>query len=155
MKSAYNKQKNAARTRGIEWLFDYESWLAVWVASGHLNERGRGRGKYVMARFGDVGPYRPDNVEIVLYEKNASDCRRNHPVGAAELSKRMIGSGRGWSFVKGAFQVCVAKKYIGRFKTEKEALAARDVAVAERTSRLGISGNHGESPGIAGNRGGA
>lgn len=41
--------------RGFELTF--EQWLSIWKKSGHLHERGRGRGKYVMARFGDRGPY--------------------------------------------------------------------------------------------------
>lgn len=150
MKAAYNRQKNTAKARGIAWEFDFDSWLAVWRDSGNLHARGIGKGRYCMARFGDKGPYAPGNVEIVLHEKNASDSRKNHPVSTAELSARAIGKGRGWSYVKGAYQVCVAKKYVGRFKTEREAVEARDRAVAERTARLGITGIGRESSGKGG-----
>lgn len=140
MKRAYRMQRNSAKTRGIEWKFDFESWLAVWRDSGRIADRGRGVGKYVMARFGDVGAYEPSNVEIILYEKNAADSRSNHPVTASELSARAIGRGRGWTYVKGAYQVSVAKKYIGRFKTEADALLARQAAVDERAASLGVTG---------------
>ena len=141
---AYRRQKNAAKARGIAWCFTFDSWLQVWSKSGRIEERGRGRGKYVMARFGDVGPYSPENVSIILYEQNAKDCRTNHPVPTAEMRSRQIGSGRGWTFVKGAYQVCVGKKYIGRFKTVDAALAARQMAID------GISGIGRESSGGAG-----
>jgi hypothetical protein len=128
----YLAQRISAKDRGIEWRFSFEEWLKVWTDSGHLAERGRGRGRYVMARLGDVGPYSAGNVEIIPYEKNCRDCRKNHPTTTAEMSERLIGKGRGWSFVKGGYQVTCAKRYVGRFKTQPEAEAAYAGAVAER-----------------------
>lgn len=133
---AYRLQRNTAKHRGIAWEFDYESWLAVWTSSGHLNERGRTRGKYVMARPGDVGPYSPSNVEIIPHEVNTRDCRTNHPVSTADLSARAIGLGRGWTLIRRGkrirYQVSVAKKYVGSYRTESEADAAYAAGVAAR-----------------------
>jgi len=67
----YTKARRNALDRGVEWLFDFDSWLKVWKDSGHYAERGRGPGCYQMARLGDCGPYVDWNVRIVLMESNA------------------------------------------------------------------------------------
>lgn len=76
---AYRQHKKNAATRGVEWLFDFDSWLAVWRQSGKLHLRGKGKDRYCMSRPGDVGPYAPGNVRIVLFGDNvreAVDIRR-------------------------------------------------------------------------------
>ena len=67
----YTKARRNALDRGVEWLFDFDSWLKVWKDSGHYSERGRGPGQYQMARRGDCGPYAEWNVVIVRMESNA------------------------------------------------------------------------------------
>lgn len=67
----YTKARLTALKRGVEWLFDFDSWLKVWKDSGHYGERGRGAGCYQMARKGDCGPYVDWNVVIVRMESNA------------------------------------------------------------------------------------
>jgi hypothetical protein len=66
----YNQQKHSATRRGIEFLLSFRQWFEIWQASGHWEERGRGRGKYCMARFGDCGPYAVDNVKIITNAEN-------------------------------------------------------------------------------------
>lgn len=61
---AFQEQRGNASRRGIEWRFKLGEWWAVWRESGAWHLRGRGYG-YVMARFGDTGPYAPDNVKII------------------------------------------------------------------------------------------
>lgn len=61
----YREQKYNARGRGIEWSLTYEEWLKIWTDSGKLHLRGRKGGGYVMARFGDVGPYSVDRKSVV------------------------------------------------------------------------------------------
>lgn len=135
---AYTYQRVSAGLRGIEWMFTLETWMAAWEKSGRLSERGRGRGRYVMARRGDVGPYSPANVEIILFEKNCADCRANHPVTPAQASLRLIGRGRGWTFVANGYQVACGGVggYVGRFKTQREAEEAYATAVAARLAAL-------------------
>jgi len=70
-KGCYVKHKNNAKQRGIEWHFTFDSWLKVWKESGHFEERGHAKGKFVMARIGDCGPYAEWNVRIVRSEANA------------------------------------------------------------------------------------
>jgi DNA-binding XRE family transcriptional regulator len=67
---AYIVHRCDARKRGIEWQFTFSTWWWVWDDSGKWNERGRGAGKYVMARHGDLGPYAPANVRICTSAEN-------------------------------------------------------------------------------------
>src|SRR5690349_23454312 len=70
---AYQRQRHNAAVRGIEWRFpNFWSWWQVWEKSGRWAERGRGRG-YVMSRFGDVGPYSPENVHIISATENVAE----------------------------------------------------------------------------------
>ena len=56
----------------IGWEFTFDTWLDTWVKSGHLEDRGTHIGQYVMARRDDIGPYSPDNVDIILASENIS-----------------------------------------------------------------------------------
>lgn len=71
-KGKYSRHRSNALARGIEWHFDFDSWLKVWKESGHYDERGQAPGKYQMARIGDCGPYADWNVRIVRMEANAA-----------------------------------------------------------------------------------
>ena len=73
-------QRKQAEVRGVDFEMNFAEWWNVWEKSGKWELRGRGVGQYVMARFGDVGPYRTDNVHIILASQNHVDCweyRRN------------------------------------------------------------------------------
>lgn len=81
---AYADQRRNARRRGIRFDLSFDDWFAVWVSSGHLAERGRTRGKpYVMARFGDCGPYAVGNIKIIRLRENLSEetARQRHKQG--------------------------------------------------------------------------
>ena len=69
----YNEQRHNANDRGVPWAFVFATWWEVWERSGKWSERGRSRNAYVMARFGDVGPYAAWNVEIIELHVNARD----------------------------------------------------------------------------------
>jgi len=72
-KDKYDKHKSHAKEREIEFLLTFDEWMKIWIDSGHWHERGATRGKYVMARIGDVGPYQVGNVKIILHEENLSE----------------------------------------------------------------------------------
>ena len=76
MERQYAMQKARAKQRGIPFLLTYDEWLAIWKASGHLHERGRGREKWVMARLGDAGSYSVNNVKIIPFAENSSEWKR-------------------------------------------------------------------------------
>lgn len=69
----FSTQKHAAKRRGIPWLLTFRAWVRIWEMSGCLAHRGVGVGRYVMARFGDVGPYSEQNVHIQLAVLNSRD----------------------------------------------------------------------------------
>lgn len=71
--AAYLHQLYSAEHRVIEFNLTFPEWLGIWDASGHWAERGRGKGRYCMARNGDVGAYAVGNVEIIKHEKNSAD----------------------------------------------------------------------------------
>lgn len=137
---AFRVQRAAAMRRGIGWEFDFASWLAVWEASGYLDQRGRGMGRYVMARNGDAGPYSAHNVRIITNEANSREARANHPFTFAEKCQQQIGKGRGWTSVKGRFQVMCGKKYVGLFASEMEAVKAYQAACERHVQAVGAMG---------------
>lgn len=69
----FRQHRNHARTRGIPWEITYMQWSLIWARSGHWYDRGKGLGKYCMARFGDKGPYASWNVKIILHSENVSE----------------------------------------------------------------------------------
>lgn len=83
----YREQKYNARGRGIEWSLTYEEWLKIWTDSGKLHLRGRKGGGYVMARFGDVGPYSVENVSIVPFEQNSSEANKGKSISEEHRRK--------------------------------------------------------------------
>lgn len=71
--SAFVTQKHNAENRGIAWELTLTEWWRIWQESGRWAERGRGKGRYVMARLGDSGPYSVDNVYITEAVQNSKD----------------------------------------------------------------------------------
>ena len=67
--------RSLAKGRGIPFLMTFEQWLQIWESSDHLHERGRRRGQYVMARYGDRGAY--EVGRIITVEKNGAEME--HP----------------------------------------------------------------------------
>jgi hypothetical protein len=75
LKGAYYLQKSNAKRRGVGWELTFDKWLEIWRRSGHLEERGVTKGRYCMARRGDVGPYAESNVRIARVEENLREAR--------------------------------------------------------------------------------
>jgi hypothetical protein len=76
---AFAKQKQHAKLRGIPFLLTFEEWSAIWHESGKFADRGRCKGQYVMARFGDRGGYEIGNVYIITHSQNVSDGSLGKP----------------------------------------------------------------------------
>ena len=83
------QQRSNARLRGIEWHLTFCEWRDWWLASGHLHERGRHRGEWVMARPGDVGAYTLGNIQCMRAEDNVKErnVRRCVPRDMNELEE--------------------------------------------------------------------
>ena len=79
-KFAYENQKRAAKLRGIEWTFTFDTWLKWWKDTGKLDFRGRSRGSYMMCRYNDAGPYSADNVYCGKHSNNIKDSLNRHGV---------------------------------------------------------------------------
>jgi hypothetical protein len=73
--------KQHSRERGIEFLFDFETWVTWW--GDDFAKRGSGADDLVMARKGDEGPYHPDNVYKSTCSENA---REQHELNRVEYS---------------------------------------------------------------------
>ena len=76
LRKKWRTQRFNAKKRAVPFLLTFEEWLQIWEQSGRLSERGCHRGQYVMARYGDVGPYTTGNVRIVLSDINNSEWIR-------------------------------------------------------------------------------
>lgn len=79
----YFEQKYNARGRGILFVLTFNDWLTIWQESGHLHERGKGRGQYVMARYLDLGPYSIPNVRIITCGENLAEAQ----ISAAKIRR--------------------------------------------------------------------
>jgi hypothetical protein len=118
---AYRSQANSARQRGIEWGLNFAQWLDVWLTSGKLELRGRGKGKYCMSRIKDSGGYVVGNVHIQLCTKNSLE--------AVEKWRGKRKDNRGvFNMYPGTQRPWIARigdKQIGRYATEAEAVTQR------------------------------
>lgn len=66
----HDQRLKATVNRGLGWEFTFETWLEWWQGTGKLAERGNRRGQYCMARYGDQGPYAPENVRCCTTDEN-------------------------------------------------------------------------------------
>lgn len=72
----YVQQKRNARYRKIDWGFTLLTWWKLWGSDGHWLKRGTRKSQYVMARFGDSGPYAPENVYLATTTDNRHESYR-------------------------------------------------------------------------------
>ena len=74
---AFLMQRQHAKERGIEFLFDLDEWIEWW--GDDFANRGDASDQLVMARHGDEGPYHPDNVYKSTAQENAmlGNIKRN------------------------------------------------------------------------------
>ncbi len=68
----YTVHRTNAKQRGIPFEISFVDWLQWWKDSGHYHERGNKRGQYVMARIGDVGPYKLGNIVCQQAQVNST-----------------------------------------------------------------------------------
>jgi hypothetical protein len=97
---AYLGHKKNAKKRGNAFLLTFEEWLNIWIESGQLDQRGRGRQNYCMARSGDIGPYAMGNVRICTNQENLAEVlerRRGTPVSLETRQKMSAASKIRWA----------------------------------------------------------
>lgn len=73
------RRKPDANGHVIKFNFTFEEWLAVWIESGKLHLRGRGAGKFCMARKNDLGDYEVGNTDIKSWEENSREAKLGKP----------------------------------------------------------------------------
>jgi hypothetical protein len=80
-------QRQNAKKRNIDWQLTEQEWIDWWEASGHFHERGRGKGKWLMARFNDSGPYSLTNIFCHQHGGNVSDAQTGKPKSIEQRAK--------------------------------------------------------------------
>lgn len=92
---AYLAQRQATKLRGcdklghkIEFKLTFREWLTIWLGSGKMQQRGKYRGDYCMARHNDLGDYEVGNVSIVLQHVNNSKAHQGQKHTEAEKKRR-------------------------------------------------------------------
>jgi hypothetical protein len=88
-KLKFNMQKYTAARRGILFEFSFDQWWAIWESSGLWLERGRRKNQFVMARFGDKGPYALGNVEIITRGENSAQPQVGPAISKAKIGKKL------------------------------------------------------------------
>ena len=125
---AFQTQRKNAAHRGIDWQLNLSQWLGIWRESGKLSDRGLGRGKYVMSRSQDKGPYAVGNVSIKLgTENNAEGFRRSAAAGPKPnkgVYRLHQGTAKPWA-------AKYSKTWLGFYATEAEAVDARIAFMAK------------------------
>lgn len=87
--TAFTSHRKNSYKRGIEFKLSFIEWWRIWQESGKWGLRGRGIGRYCMARFGDKGPYEVGNVVIQLATENSRDAiLRTHAEGKLKRDKQ-------------------------------------------------------------------
>jgi len=95
-KKCYHNAKFSAKYRNIDWQFTPEQWRQWWLDNGvDKNQPRHYKGdSFVMARYGDQGPYHPDNVYITTNTGNLQDADhtydRNPKRGPRDVGCRSI-----------------------------------------------------------------
>lgn len=83
----------ATKRRKIEFLFTYDEWIAWWeknLGPNWFALRGTASESYVMARYGDKGPYAPWNVKCITMAENSNEALRGKQCGNAKLTKNDV-----------------------------------------------------------------
>jgi hypothetical protein len=92
VRRAYTQHRNNAKHRGIPFELTFDEWVTVWRKSRRWSQKGNRGGKYVMARYGDAGPYAVGNVRITLFENNLREAKIGKPRrDLAKLNKSRVG----------------------------------------------------------------
>jgi len=87
-KYRYANHKARAKKRNIPFLLSFVEWKQIWLNSGQWENRGRGKGKCVMSRINDIGPYAVDNVFIQTFEGNSSDGHKDKKQSSIHIARR-------------------------------------------------------------------
>ncbi|WP_312836384.1 sigma factor-like helix-turn-helix DNA-binding protein [Comamonas sp.] len=127
----FQDHKRNSAARGIPFHLTFIDWLSVWQASGKLDQRGRGKGKYVMSRIRDDGAYELGNVHVQLATENSREAVEKWRGTTKEHTGVYLlapGNKRPW-------MAGVGRVSLGRFETQQQAVEARAAYLAANPNR--------------------
>lgn len=142
---AWRAQAESAVRRGIPFYFSLFEWDQWWkrelILLGPDAKRGRRKGQYVMARFGDAGAYEHHNVYAATPAQNANDVRPEVRMAAqvkADATLAAQGARRGDHLRLGNQHPCAhaVMTPLGRYASIRLASAAH--GINERTGRYRV-----------------
>jgi hypothetical protein len=87
---AYRKfcaTRQNAKARGIGFDLTFAEWSVLWLSFGRFLAMGKRKGRYVLARFGDVGSYALGNVKIITAEQNHREQNQNPATRAKQIAR--------------------------------------------------------------------
>lgn len=102
---AFRSHWSSAKKRKIPFLFSLEEWWLWWQTYDEdhgcirWGRRGRNASSLVMARYGDLGPYAPENVYCATQSRNVRDIdqsRYEKPDQKVEFQKKREGGYVWW-----------------------------------------------------------
>lgn len=115
---AWTYQRKNAKNRGIGWHLTVGQFWQIWSDSGKWPQRGRGKGKYCLARYNDSGDYKFGNVWVCEFSENCREARARAAFGGGNIHHLYPGSTKPWIAKHG-------NKHLGCFATKEEATAAK------------------------------
>lgn len=134
---AYGQHMANARARGIDFRLSLGEWWAIWQTSGKWDLRGVGKGRYCMARVGDLGAYEVGNVHISRVEDNSREGFSKKPSAA---NKPFTGVFLMYPGRQKAWLAKYGDKRLGFFDSPEEANDARLTWMRERGLQAGGGG---------------
>ena len=96
---AWDKQRQLAARRGIQFNLTYEEWFTWWhealAQRGSGAERGKVHGQWMMCRLHDQGPYEVGNIYCGTQADNSADRQlkaeaKRADITIGELLRRII-----------------------------------------------------------------
>lgn len=86
---AFERHRRGAGYRGLPFHFTFEQWCQWWkdnLGPDWFQKRGKGHEKYVMARYGDKGPYALWNVKCITHAANSREQWKRAKLTTAQVS---------------------------------------------------------------------
>ena len=86
-------------------LLSFEEFYDLLLSSGHINDYGKGKGKYCLSRNNDIGHYAVGNVSIKPFTENTKEGRtgvKETPEQIAAKIKRQTGKTKAQQRIKRA-----------------------------------------------------
>lgn len=133
---AYRNHKSSAKQRSIPFQLSFYQWWSIWRVSGRLDNRGRFRGNYCMARFGDKGAYEVGNVKIVTVTQNGTEKKLS-----AESRARISAANKGYALSPGLRAKISAgnkkwhREHPNSFSEERRAMLRKTLAKTKQRYR--------------------